>query len=136
MKRVIERITFIFVGFLIATVSYIVGNHQQNVDAQDVHLGVTMFEEIQCRKLRIMDPIHKSGYMLFDFNEDNGPVLTLVNMSAKGGLASLSASNNTADLTLTTKDRLSEKSGGLFFIVNYEGSGISIEGKESFEYRK
>ena len=48
MKRILERITYLIIGLLIASVAYLVGNADRGVAAQD---NVTRFDTIECSEI-------------------------------------------------------------------------------------
>ncbi|MCY3739859.1 MAG: hypothetical protein OXH00_02430 [Candidatus Poribacteria bacterium] len=48
MKRILERITYLVIGLLIASVAYLVGNADREVAAQD---NVTRFDTIECSEI-------------------------------------------------------------------------------------
>ncbi|MCY4554355.1 MAG: hypothetical protein OXC79_11850 [Candidatus Poribacteria bacterium] len=135
-----DKVVFFILGAVLATIAYTIGDN--NSDAQSVRTGIKEFDEIQCRKLtvfgeiqgssiRVMDPINKSGFITIDFHDDKGPILTLSSANKKGGIIILSVSDNQADLSVSTVDRLFDLKNGLSLITTEKGSGIVIEGKEN-----
>ena len=48
MKRIFERITYMVIGLLIASIAYLVGNADRGVEAQD---NVTRFDTIECSEI-------------------------------------------------------------------------------------
>ena len=132
-----EKIVFFILGAVLATIAYTIGDN--NSDAQNFRAGVTEFDEIQCRKLTVfgeiqaneimvMDPIRKTGFIKIGFDKD-GPTLNLMNTDNKGGIISLSASNDSAQVILSTVDRIKAVKGGMSLTVTDKASGIVIEGE-------
>ena len=48
MKRILERITYLVIGLLIASLAYFLGNAERAVEAQD---NVTRFDTIECSEI-------------------------------------------------------------------------------------
>ena len=136
MKRTLERTTFMFVGALIASIAYFIGNANHGANAQD---GVTQFDVIECRKLRVLDSVNESGYILLGLDNNNNPTLTLANTRAKeGGMLMLETSHDFAAIQLTTQDRIlttqdrtkiKSKHGGIIITTLSNSSAITVEGK-------
>ena len=135
-----DKIVFFILGGLLATIAYSVGDNNSN--AQSLKTGITDFNEIQCKSLkvfgeiqchtlRIFDSAHKSGVMSLDFNEGRGPHITLGNINRNGGVVEISAENDGASFRMMTSDQVLHKMSGrgLFVSVKEDGTGISVEGK-------
>ena len=48
MKRILEHITYLIIGVLIASVAYLIGNAGRSLEAQD---NVARFDTIECSEI-------------------------------------------------------------------------------------
>ena len=131
-----EKIVFFILGALLATIAYSAGSAGR-ISAQDFHFGITRFDEIECNKLRVLDPTHRSGMIQLGFHDEKGPTMHLMSSNKKsGGVFTVSASDNGLYLimsanTIGEKTILKELTSGTLIVVDSNGTAISVEGEST-----
>ncbi len=139
-----EKIVFFIFGAVLATIAYTIGDNNSN--AQNFRAGITEFDEIQCRKLTVFseiqasklmvyDPINESGAITLDFSE-YGPIMTIANFDENSGVVFIQALRGSAEMSLTTRDKLANLKKGLSLVARRNGSEVTIEGEEISKSRQ
>ena len=127
MKRALERGTFMFIGALIASIAYFVGNADRGAEAQRFQPEDKVFDEIYCRSLSIRDDQQTGSIRLYVVN--GVPVLTMWSKNAKeGGRIELLANDERAGISMKTQSD-SDDAGILLVTDSEEGSALILDRK-------
>ena len=127
MKQLIERLFFLLVGALIATLSYTAGNADRSAIAQLIKSEV--FDQVFCNELIIMGQA-ETPVMMFT-TENGNPRIGL--SGSQGAKMVLSVEDDTPQLIMGTKEGQGNR---LFLFVREEGAVIHLSSHEIQELSK
>ncbi|MDE0425389.1 MAG: hypothetical protein OXN25_11010 [Candidatus Poribacteria bacterium] len=111
MNRILERITFMVIGALIASITYLVGNADRGAEAQEGVVRVkqiTRFDRIEVSEIVLKN---ENGEIFLGFKKDDtaeGDLVPTIELGAKGddlsggGRIILRVEDNAAKVRVTT----------------------------------